>query len=341
MQRASERFDEAVSMASPSLKKVLMKVDEQTKANTFEIRLRASKPVVLYGLFGSVFLKSDSTTGQTFEKSAVFCSAELLNDTFNRICGYSIHTHQNSIVNGFVTMKGGHRAGVAGTAVCSEDSRVVSVRNVSSLNLRIAREVKGCADEIVSLFCSGKPSSVLIAGPPSSGKTTVLRDLIRQLSDFRCGRSFKVCVVDEREELAAMNCGIPENDIGFNCDVFNSYPKKEAIVNAVKTMSPHIIVCDEIATEEEIEAIRMGVNTGVLFAAGIHASSFDELVSRPQIEELLNVYSFDKVVLLKGSKEPCTVETVFDAGELRDEIYSRRVGLGDMRFCGFESFKEA
>lgn len=325
-------FDEACSCISPKLKSILCRVDCETKRKTFEIRLRSNRPVVLFSGGKSLFLCGDSTVSQMPGENACVCSQNELNDTFSRLCGYSIHTHQSSINNGFVTMKGGHRAGVAGTAVCAQNGEIISIRDVSSLNIRIARQAEGCSNEIVKRFFSHGAQSLIIAGPPSSGKTTVLRDLAKNLSSANGCRCFKVVVIDEREELAAIESGIPSRSIGLNCDVLNSYPKEKAIMAAVRTLSPEIIVCDEIGSQKEVEAIRHGVNTGVRFIVTVHASDFDELVSRPQIERLLETYSFDEVVMLSGFDEPCKVKATYESGELIDEIYRRRAGL-----CGNES----
>ncbi|MCM1364058.1 MAG: stage III sporulation protein AA [Faecalibacterium sp.] len=337
IQENQNNFDAAISMISPNIRQLLMNLDERTKKRTYEIRLRANRPVILFGSYSSAFFNDDSTVSMVIKNNTVILTQQELTDTFKRICGYSVHTHQSSIANGYVTMKGGHRVGIAGTAVCDSSGNISSVRDISSVNIRIAREVKNCADELMQRFFKNEANSLIIAGPPSSGKTTMLRDLIRKLSSGITGKCYKISVIDEREEIAAVSGGIPCRDIGFNCDVLNSYPKQAAIMTALKTLSPQIIACDEIGTLDEVEAIRLGVNTGVRFIVTVHASNFSELVSRPQIERLLETYSFDKIVML-GSGKPGKIEQIYDAGELRDEIYRRRCGIYSDDSLGYTSF---
>lgn len=322
-------FDEAVSLVSPTLRNALLLVSRENKLSCCEVRLRANRPVVLSGGFGCLFVDgegrlSDSSSG------CLYSSAAQVTDTFNRLCGYSLHSHQSSINSGYITFSGGHRAGIVGTAARSGDGELVSVRDVSGINLRVARECIGSADGFFREVFSPCPVSAIIAGPPSSGKTTVLRDVARRLSS--CGeRGCKVAVIDEREELAALCQGVPSYDLGENTDVLSCYPKEVAVTTAVRTMSPHVIVCDEVSRECELEAIEQGVNSGVKFVVSVHASSYTELLRRPQIERLLSTYGFEKLVLLDGRKKPGTVKAIYDTEELRNEIYRYRVG-GDLAF---------
>lgn len=322
-----EQFESAVSITPPSLRDLLLGIDGKTKASVCEIRLRAEKPVVLFYDGKSRILKKDSTLGND-ESNAAVCSGAELEETFDALCGYSVQSCQNDIANGFVTMSGGHRVGITGTAISPDGKNVESLRNVCSLNIRVARAVKGSSDEIYRRVFSDGVAGLLIAGPPASGKTTVLRDLIRRLSSFENGSDgLKVCVIDERGELAAMKNGVCLNDVGTNSDVLTSYPKNSAITAAVKTMSPQVVACDEIATDEEVRAIAQGANSGVVFIATVHASCFGELISRRQIELLLDIGCFKNVVLLSGKGKPCTVESIYEVGELKDEIYRRRFGV--------------
>lgn len=322
-----EKFNEAVSLLARPIREVLSELKDDIKCQTFEIRLRSNRPIMLFGLYGSRFVKIDRCSCKNLSSECKICSPEEFKESFNRICGYSIHTHQNSINEGFVTMKGGHRAGVVGTAVCDSSGRTVSIKDVSSMNIRIAREIKGCAEPIAQAIFHDGARSLIIAGPPSSGKTTVLRDLIRILAGGTEEYNYKVSVIDEREELASMYGSILGNDLGINSDILNSYPKSEAVLLAVRTMSPDIIALDEVGSAEEIDAIEQAVNTGVKFILTVHASDFDEIVTRPQIEQLINTYSFDKVCLLSGEKV-CTVKAIYDSKEISDEIYRRRCNAG-------------
>ena len=168
-----------------------------------------------------------------------------------------------------------------------------SVKNISSLNIRIAREMLGSSDEIYAKCFSDKPMSLLIASPPSGGKTTVLRDLARKL-----GERWRVALIDERNEFAATVAGEPQNLIGAMTDVFNSYNKYEGIMMAVKVMSPQILICDEIGSSEDNEALQYALNSGVKLIASCHASSLDELKKRRYISKLIKDKAFDALAVL-------------------------------------------
>ena len=312
-----ERFDSAVRSVEPELKKLLGKILPKEKTGVFEIRIRSGKPLVLITKNGTCFLNCEGGLQKQITENTVYCSVKTVQDTFNRLCCYSVHSHLSGIVKGYVTMEGGHRAGITGTAVCDRKGGITSLKDISGINIRISREVKGCADEIVKALYKDKIESVIIAGPPASGKTTVLRDVIRQLSS---GNTFyKVVLIDERQELASVNSGIPQNDVGINTDILDGYPKSEALMIALKTLSPDIIALDEVGEEIEIERIRQAVNSGVKFIATIHASDYSELLHRPQIKSLIETYSFSKVVMLK--KDPVgKIAEIYDTKELRDEI---------------------
>ncbi len=331
-QKTDKDFFSALSIIRGELKTKLLNLPCDLQENTAEIRLRVGKPVVLCGKYGILYLSSDGKAKEKCENPFV-CYSEDINTIFSRLCSFSVHSHIQSIVNGFITIQGGHRVGICGTAVTDSNDNVTSVRDISSLNIRIAREKKGSARVLYEKLFSDRLQSIIIAGAPMSGKTTVLRDLVRMISDGEKG--VKVCVIDERQEIAGMNAGFCQMDVGVNTDVFDMFPKDKGIINAVKTMSPQVVAMDELCKDEEIEAISLAVNSGVRFIVTVHASDYTEILSRPQIKSLLRAYSFEKLVLLKNDK-PGEIEEIYDTKELLDEIIGRNIGLGKCIACGDE-----
>lgn len=311
-----KRFDSAVRCLSQRLSDIFLLMGNYEKENIREIRIRSGKPIIV--IFGNEvkFVSSAGRLTDIYSDLNLKTDVKEVSDIFVKLCGYSVHSFTDAINRGYITLSGGHRAGVAGTAV-SENGKITAVRDVCCINLRIAREIKGAADELYGRFFADGLSSIIVAGPPSSGKTTVLRDLARQLSGTERGRMYKTFVCDERCEIGAGISGVPQNDLGINCDLISGYPKEEGILIGLRSFSPDIIICDEIASYEEVEAVETGLNSGVCFVLSIHAKNERELRAKPIVKRLLESGAFRNVVLLSAVNAGKT-ERVFRAGELLD-----------------------
>lgn len=302
----SERFDEASRALSEPLYKTLYKIPKELKHSVQEIRLRAEKPITLSCGNRILFVNTNAQISESME-NAVISSFEDIVTTFQNICCYSVYSHQNEIKNGFVTMGSGHRVGLCGTAVTSH-GEITSVRDISSLNIRIAREIPDASEKLLKRVGS-IDGGLLIVGTPCSGKTTILRDLARRISLGIDCRIMRTSVVDERGELAGSYAGISRNDLGL-ADILNGYSKHDGIMQALRTLSPEAIICDEVGASSDMSAIEQGVNSGVNIIATIHAGSYRELLSRKQGKALLDTCAFKTVVMLKSRESAGTIDKI-------------------------------
>lgn len=304
-----EKFDSAADMLGEHVRRVLLRIPRGVKAGTTEIRLRMGKPLGIISSSRVLFVEEDGGVFPMPRESAYVISKSDMQECFVSICGWAVHSHQRELTDGYISVKGGHRAGVAATAVM-ENGRLTAVRDITSINLRIAREIFGAADLLVQGYLTDRLRGLLLIGAPASGKTTLLRDLARQLSSGKNGRYVKICVVDESGEIGACSGGMVQNDLGVCCDLLSGYPKSKGLEIAVRYLSPQLIVCDEICTEAEVDAIAMAANSGVTVVTSIHAASFEEFYRKPQAKRLLQTGAFEHLVLLEGAENPSQMKAV-------------------------------
>ena len=287
-------FDQAIARLPDFVTAHLACLPEDLRAHATEIRMRAGGPVSLTLPEGPRPLPLRLTGAQ-------------LAQVLRALCEYSVHSYTEDIARGYVTLPGGHRAGVCGTAV-TEGGVVTAVRDISSVNLRIAREMHGAAGELCArLFNGGQLPGLLISGAPGSGKTTLLRDLARRLSDGLCGPCRRVALIDERGELAGAREGMPCCAVGSNTDVLTGYPKGEGVLLAVRSLAPEVILCDELGGAPDAVALEAGFHTGVRFVATIHAGNAEEALARPVARRLLSCGAFDYIVQLEF---PCKIAEI-------------------------------
>ena len=306
-------FDTAINSLSPGICHRLKGIPETLKSRVNEIRLRTGKPVCLHTSDQLWFLLRSGNVTSNVRPDLYLVTPEDMLESLRMMCDYSLHSHQEDLKNGFITIRGGHRAGICGR-LSMDQGQVLSVQQISSINLRIARQIFRAADPLVKFFQSHLLENTLVVGPPSSGKTTVLRDLARQLSDGVLGKMLKVALMDERGELAASFQGQAQTDVGISTDVFDFYPKRVGVSIAVRSMSPDIIICDEIGTAGDAQIVQDCLNAGVVMIASAHASGKEEILRRKQVAEMILSGEFKYLVLL--GRIPGTLEEIIDVSEI-------------------------
>lgn len=283
-----------------------------------EIRLRVDQPIEVRSGGGAIPLQRKDTPDALSARPLVLSSLQL-DHILEQVTQFSMYAVEEELRRGFITMPGGHRVGVAGRVIVAEGGSVKSIRNVSSLNIRVAHAIPGIATPLrrtLANQANGQPYSTLVISPPQCGKTTLVRDIAKQWSEnqiVRQGRSANVVVIDERSEIAGCIDGVPQFDLGPRVDVLDACPKAEGMLMAIRSLSPDVIVTDEIGRADDAFAVLEALHSGVSVITTAHARSVDEWRRRPHMRDLFESGAFSRYIVLSRRRGPGTVEGVYDA----------------------------
>ena len=262
----------------------------ESKNQLQEVRVRVGSPV---------FLRYEGRERPLeIDKKPVIASSDILREIVSYISNYSLYAYEEEIRQGYLTIQGGHRIGFSGQAVV-ENGKIKSLSYITFLNIRMAHSVEGAADNIIEqLWDKHTMKNTLIISPPKCGKTTLLRDIVRQVSN----RGLNVSVVDERSEIAACYQGVPQNDVGTHTDVLDGVRKSDGILMMLRAFSPEVIAVDEIGTADDTSAIHQAVYSGCSLLATVHGESVEDIYQNPNIRVLMEEGVFEKKLLLNRNR---------------------------------------
>ncbi len=294
-------YDEIFSFFPDNIFSIEETKNELLWSDAEEIRVRIKQPISVKKLNNDIFLKNIIT-------------CEDMIRIIENFCNNSIYAVQNEINSGYITLKGGHRIGLSGTSICLEDE-VKNIKYISSLNIRIAREVKGCSKDILRVLLKNNVfENTLIVSPPGCGKTTILRDMIRNLSDgFENVSGKNISLIDERSEIAAMYKGIPQNDVGIRTDVMCNCSKYIGIKMMIRSMSPQIVATDEIGSEKDFEAVKDAVCSGVKLLLTTHGDDIEDVS-----DSFVSNNLFKNIIILTKNNKPGEIKKIY---KLEDKEY--------------------
>lgn len=289
-------FNEIMIKFPKSVREEFERLPADILDNAEELRFRNGQPVMIASGGKEYFLEQQ-------------VNKEMLDSVINRLLDYSYYAYETELAEGYLTIEGGHRVGICGKTVI-ERGQVKLIKNISSLNIRRCREIKGISDKCINHVIreDGTVNNTLIVSPPRCGKTTLLRDLVRNLSE----RGFTVGVCDERSEIGGSCRGKIGFDLGSRTDVLDGCPKEQGIVMLLRSMAPQIIATDEIGKKSDVPAIETALCAGVKLLTTIHGHSLED-VKNSEIGGLVKKGIFPCVIILSNS--PVT-------GHIKEVIYT-------------------
>lgn len=301
------------------IKKLLSELPPGISKEIEEIRLRSNRPLLLVTSERHFTITPHGRVTETLQSGYVMT----LNDiekVLHKVSQSSIYAWEEEFRRGYITISGGHRIGLTGKVILDK-GLVKSMKEISGLNFRIARELKGVADKVLPYLIEKdkRVKHTLIVSPPQCGKTTLLRDIIRQLSTGIPIFNFtgvNVGLVDERSELAGTYGGIPQFDIGLRTDVLDGCPKAQGMIMLIRSMSPQVIATDEIGTLEDIRAMEEVLNAGISLITTVHGKDIKEIKQRPNLRGVIEQGYFQRIVILSRSLGVGTIENIVDGDNL-------------------------
>lgn len=304
-------FDAAASLLK-IFRDPLLKIHGDTKSYTYDIRVKSNQPLTIYGRYGIRYIDKNGRVYTSPDANIIYCSENDMKAIFLDLCSYSIFSHEDEIKKGYISVNDSYRVGIGGTAV-TKDGEVTNIKKISSLVFRIPREQRGCSK---ALFMSGIDfsSGILIVGEPSSGKTTLLRDIAYSLSNRIFSESKKVTVLDERNEISGCF------NLGPCVDVLKGFPKNAGFDTAIRTLSPEIIICDELS-DKDLNSINQCVFCGVPIIASMHGN-YNSFMEREICRDLIYSGAFKTIVFLKGRINPTEIDKIYTAGDLIENYRS-------------------
>ncbi|MBQ7579227.1 MAG: Flp pilus assembly complex ATPase component TadA [Clostridia bacterium] len=270
----------------------------------FEIRIRVNKPIVINHSGVLKYLKNKE------DNSLVCATKSDIEKIIASTTQSSLYAFMNEIKQGFITAKGGIRIGISGEVVYAENQQVQTIKNISSLNIRIPHEIKNCAHTALCYILNGGINSTLILSAPGAGKTTFLKDICANISSEN--RIYQTLICDERYEIASSHLGNVVNNVGLCTDVISGATKEFAFNFGIRTMKPDVIICDEIMNMQDAEAIKKAINSGVSVIATAHASSLTDAKSRKELKFLIDNKLFKRIIVLSARNGPGTYEGIYN-----------------------------
>lgn len=310
----SDKVEQILKLFPVHIRKVMEQAEvfQRLSQKLEEIRVRVNQPLELVTADGAYFLNNGALVRQT-DRQCLSVSEEDLRQMSTLMSRYSLYAYEEEIRQGFLTVEGGHRVGVAGKAIL-EQEKVKSLQHISSVNIRMSHEIPGCADRLLPMITKNREvCHTLIISPPCGGKTTLIRDLIRQISDGNAHvKGCTVGVVDERSEIGGCYLGVAQNHLGSRTDILDCCPKAEGMIMLIRSMSPRVLAVDEIGAQEEIRAVEYAMQCGCKLIASVHGNSMAEIASKPGLGELVRQRRFERYVVLENREHPGEIKEIFD-----------------------------